>query len=199
MTSRARIVAGAGLLLSATCVAILHFLRTDLEPGAHRLSEYANGPYGWMMAVAFVALGCGLVALAVALWAERGQGSIYSWTVPGAALAAGVGAIVSGAFRTGISHASEVVHSRASALATVALVALALLYSLPAARRPGAVHTLGTGLALIASGLAAISPLLHETRWTGLSQRLLWIALLAWLLWVTRHRPPRWDGEASAP
>jgi hypothetical protein len=27
----------------------------DLQPAGHRLSEYANGPYGWMMTVAFVA------------------------------------------------------------------------------------------------------------------------------------------------
>jgi hypothetical protein len=35
------------------------------------------------------------------------------------------------------------------------------------------------GLALV---LGAVSPILHETSWTGLSQRLLWLTLTGWLL-----------------
>jgi hypothetical protein len=37
-------------------------------------------------------------------------------------------------------------------------------------------------LAFTALVLGAASPLLHDTDWAGLSQRLLWLALLAWLL-----------------
>jgi Protein of unknown function (DUF998) len=169
-------------------VAILHLLRTDLPPVAHRLSEYANGPYGWVMALAFAALGCGLIALGVSLWSARQSGPL-AWIIPATAFLAGGGAIVSGMFRTEISATSELVHSSASGLATLALVILCLAYSIPILRRAAVrPDSVGTALAVVATILAAISPLLHETRWTGLSQRLLWFALLAWLLWTTWHR-----------
>jgi len=182
------VVAIAGLLSSLVCVATLHLLRTDLPPVGHRLSEYANGPFGWVMALAFAALGCGLIALGVSLRSERPREPL-AWTIPATAFLAGGGAIISGMFRTGVSDTSEIVHSRASAVATLALVVLCLVYSTRALRRSAArPDYVGTTLALIAATLAAISPLLHETRWTGLSQRLLWIALIAWLLRTAWHQ-----------
>jgi hypothetical protein len=50
-----------------------------------------------------------------------------------------------------------------------------------------------SSLALAASALAAIAPVLHDTQWTGLSQRLLWAALLIWLLRVACTRPAPWE------
>ena len=186
MNSRARLVAITGLLCSVAFVVILHVVRTDLQPVGHRLSEYANGPYGWMMTAAFVALGCGLAALGVLLRAGTGSGAVGR-AIPATALLAGAGMVLSGAFRTGESVASEVIHSRASGLATVAVVAMALAYSLPRSRpgRTAATHDLvGAGLALTAAALATLSPFFHDTRWTGLSQRLLWTAAMIWLLWA---------------
>jgi Protein of unknown function (DUF998) len=189
---RARLVAIAGLLSSVICVAILHVVRTDLPPVSHRLSEYANGPFGWMMTVAFAALGCGLLALGVALW--EGSGRVSSRRFASAtAIVSGMGMIVSGAFNTGVDRASEVVHSRASATATVSLVVLAVAYSWPLARnRPSAgLDPLAVGLALIAGAFALASPVLHGTRWTGLSQRLLWFSLVAWSLRAAWQRSAR--------
>ena len=197
LRSRARIVAIAGLLSSVACVVILHLLRTDLSPVAHRLSEYANGPHGWVMAVAFVTLGSGLIALGLLLWPERREDPI-AWVIPALAFLAGVGTIVSGIFRTNVSDTSELVHSRASGLASVAIVVLCLAVSIPAARRRSDATSdiAGITLAIIAATLAAISPLLHDTRWTGLSQRLLWISLLAWLLQAVWNHPASRQPEA---
>lgn len=152
-----------------------------------------------MMAGAFLTLGCGLIALGVLLRPER-QESPIAWTISTLAFLAGTGTIVSGIFRTNVSDTSELVHSRASALASVTLVVLCLAYSIRAAHhRSGATRdTAGTVLALTAAILAAISPLLHDTRWTGLSQRLLWIALLAWLLRAAWNHPSALRSEASA-
>jgi hypothetical protein len=190
LNSRARTVAIAGLLCSVALVAILHVVRTDLQPVGHRLSEYANGPYGWMMTAAFVALGCGLAALGVLLRAGTGSGAVAR-AIPATALFAGAGMVLSGAFRTGESAASEVIHSRASGLATVAVVAMALAYSLPRSRRRTAAtrDLVGAGLALTAAALATLSPFFHDTRWTGLSQRLLWTAAMIWLLWAAWLSP----------
>jgi Protein of unknown function (DUF998) len=191
-------VAIAGLLCSVAFVVILHVVRADLQPVGHRLSEYANGPYGWMMTVAFVALGFGLAALGVLLRAGTGSGALAR-AIPAAALLAGIGMVLSGAFRTGVSAASEVIHSRASGLATVAVVVIALAYSLPRwrLRTASSQDLAGAVLALTAAALAALSPFFHDTRWTGLSQRLLWMAAIIWLLWAAWLNPTR--GKNASP
>jgi hypothetical membrane protein len=190
MMDLARTVSIVGFVCSFGLVAMLHILRTDLPPAAHRLSEYANGPHGWMMTASFVALGGGLLAMGVTLRTGR---RTDKWALGVSALAfiAGAGTILSGIFPTGASDSEESIHSPASALAVVAVVALALAHSiLSAHRRPWRTpDSTGTTLALIALALAALSPLLHNTRWTGLSQRVLWIVLLSWLLRANWPRP----------
>ncbi len=171
-----------GLLGSVTCVAVLHVVRSDVPPVARRLSVYADGPYGWIMTTAFVALGCGLAMLGFALLRDWPRGA--TWIVAVAGLEAGFGMILSAVFETGGAGASETIHSRASIAATIVVVGLVLVHSIPAARRWSDVpiDPVGTGLALFAAVLAAAAPLLHDTRWSGLGQRLLWVVLLIWLL-----------------
>jgi hypothetical protein len=178
----ARFVTTAGLLACGALVVVLHIVRPDLSPLSERLSEYAIGPHGWMMTTAFVALGCALATLGLALLSQRPRG--ITWIIPATTVAAGVGMFVSGVFETGDPPSSDAIHSLASISATVAVVAIALVHSLPAARRWSDVPIGGVGfvLALSAAALAAIAPVLHDTRWTGLGQRLLWIVLIAWLL-----------------
>jgi hypothetical protein len=48
-------------------VALLHLIRADLAPRGHVLSEYALGPTGWIMTLAFLALAASFVALLLAL------------------------------------------------------------------------------------------------------------------------------------
>lgn len=61
-----------GALLFAILLGLLHILRTDLAPGWHVISEYANGPHGWLMTIAFAALAtsCAATALAIAPYAD---------------------------------------------------------------------------------------------------------------------------------
>jgi Protein of unknown function (DUF998) len=190
------IVAIVGLSASAACVAVLHVVRSEVPPLARRLSEYAIGPHGWIMTTAFVALGCGLVALGFALLRERPRGP--TWIVPAAGVLAGVGMIISAVYETGSSASSETIHSRASISATIAVVGLALVHSTPAARRWSDVPVDRTslGLALVAAVLAGIAPLLHDTRWSGLGQRMLWIVLLIWLLRALVKQPSRRSGRS---
>ena len=129
MSARAgRTLAATGIVVSAACVTLLHLLRTDLPPLAHRLSEYATGPYGWLMTLAFVALAAGLAGFAVFLWATNEKFGASM------ALIAAVATVVSAAFPTNVSKASEAIHSPASTAAVLALLALAVI------------HTLGTGV-----------------------------------------------------
>jgi hypothetical protein len=181
MNSRARTVTISSVLISLASVAALHFVRTDLGPASHRLSEYATGPYGWMMTSAFIALSCGLLAFGFDLWMRSRRNAIDRLCIS-AVVVATVGTMLSGVFRTGGSDLAETVHSRASAIAVVALVTVALVYSIPLRNPSQDTDRVGVTLAVVAATLALLSPVFHHTRWTGLSQRLLWVVLLAWLL-----------------
>jgi hypothetical protein len=46
-------------------------------------------------------------------------------------------------------------------------------------------------LALLGAILGALSPFLHHSSWTGVSQRLLWLTLLAWLILTALQLPAR--------
>lgn len=48
-------------------LALLHALKPEIDPSWRFISEYALGDHGWMMMLAFLALGLGCVTLAVAL------------------------------------------------------------------------------------------------------------------------------------
>ena len=160
-----------------------------------RLSEYANGSYGVVMTVSFLTLGAGMVALGVAM---RLTGTTNGWNriVSFAVIAAGFGMVVSGLYPTdpaGAPTTTERVHSLASGSATLALIGAAVttfLLSL-SSRSRRAIGPAGL-LACVALTLGAVSPILHETDWTGLSQRLLWLTLMSWLL-VTAWQLPATD------
>jgi hypothetical protein len=176
-------------------LAVLHAMRPDLSPVSDRLSEYANGAYGSIMTASFFSFGAGTVALGLAMLFTAPT-TRWSRSVPLTVIAAGCGLIVSGLYPTdpaGAPTTAERIHSAASGSASVALIAAAVVASLvsrlPRRRRPIGVAGTFAGAALV---LGAISPVLHETDWTGLSQRLLWLTLTGWLLvaaWQLRpHR-----------
>jgi hypothetical protein len=193
--ARFRGVSATLLLVAGAAVAVLHVVSPDLDPRRSRLSQYANGPYGWLMTVAFLAVGTALFALAVTLHANKRTG----WRprqAPMAVAVAGVGMVVSGLVATDPESANsirETVHSQSSGLAVVALVAVASAWVIVGRRVsggwcPSAAAAATAGAATI---VAVVSPWLHRSSWTGLSQRALWAAVLAWLFAVLHAlRPP---------
>ncbi len=62
--ARAAIVAAAVSLIT---LAALHILKPDLHPSRTMISQYALGPYGWVMALCFAAFGVASGSLAVAM------------------------------------------------------------------------------------------------------------------------------------
>lgn len=54
---------------AAGALAVLHVLRPDLAPSTNFVSNYAVGPYGWVMTTFFVAFSFGLLALVTGLQA----------------------------------------------------------------------------------------------------------------------------------
>ena len=183
-----------------TSVVALHLLPTGLGPFRDRLSEYANGEFGWLMTVAFVTLGLGMVALALGLRSVSGSGP-RAWLIPAAIAVAGVGMILAGVYPTdpfGAETAAEVIHSRASGLASLLLIGA--VYASSVERGPGGIRPErgpAGALAVASVALGCVSPILHDTTWSGLGQRLLWATLTGWLVltaWRLGEHPA--DGSA---
>lgn len=98
-TSSARSVVTIALgaaILSLLLLAALHFLRTDLEPSWRVISEYANGPHGWLMAIAFAALAisCAATVLSLAPFAN----SWVMWVGLGLVVLASIGLAMAALF-----------------------------------------------------------------------------------------------------
>ena len=49
---------------------VLHFIKPELEPSWHFISEYQIGKFGWMMSLAFLSLAVSCTTLSVALWSQ---------------------------------------------------------------------------------------------------------------------------------
>jgi hypothetical protein len=180
----------AALLTSLTAIVVLHVLRPDLDPVRRRLSEYAVGRFGGLMTATFVLFGLGLYAL------SRGVRSVDA-TMPAMRVlrallsTAALGMIVSGIFETQVVTPPgwrEIIHSRASALAFVALITAAL-WTATVTRRAmawGAARRVADAITALATLSALIGPLTHDGPWAGMVQRLSYLAVLCWLLLAAR-------------
>ena len=58
----------AGMGYFGVSLVALHFIRTDYDPVSENVSQYAIGPYGYMMTAAFFILGPAVIALAIGLF-----------------------------------------------------------------------------------------------------------------------------------
>jgi hypothetical protein len=168
---------------AVACVVALHIIRPGVSPIERRLSEYALGAYGWLMDIAFVTTAGGLTALAVLLTRSPGRPRL----VPAALVVAVVALVLSAVYRLDATdNADEVIHRWASGTAAAAVVVAAVGWSVVGTgrRRPGR-RGPDRLVAVVALGLAVLSPMLHETSLTGINQRLVWAALIAWSVVVT--------------
>jgi hypothetical membrane protein len=163
---------GRGLVLAVAGVVVaLHVVRSDLDPLAHRLSDYANGEHGWLMAVAFALMAAAALVLAPIV-AAAGRTGRRRRAIRAAMVVAAIGLAAAGVFRTGAPEAgalSDQLHALTSSAAAIALVTAAVL----SGRRL---------LGALAVALLVTSPLLHRSAVAGLDQRMLWAVVLTWLL-----------------
>jgi hypothetical protein len=54
-------------IISLVLIAALHFIKKDMEPSWHMVSEYAIGDHGWVMKLAFFSWGISCITLASAV------------------------------------------------------------------------------------------------------------------------------------
>jgi len=164
------------------CVVALHTIHPRVSPIERRLSEYALGPDGWLMDVAFGTSAGGFTALAIFVASSRGRPQL----VPAALVVAAVALVLSAVYRLDADDTENAIHRWASGAAAVAVVVAAVGWSVAGAgrRRPWR-RGIDRPIALLALALAMVSPVLHDTFLTGIHQRLVWAALIAWSVAVT--------------
>src|SRR5215217_1164428 len=63
----AALLSFAGAATFVVLLAALHFIKPELDPAWHMISEYEIGRYGWVMVLAFLSLAFSCVALLVAI------------------------------------------------------------------------------------------------------------------------------------
>jgi hypothetical protein len=67
ITPAAASLSFAGAATFVVLLAALHFIKPELDPSWHFISEYAIGEYGWIMVLAFLSLTLSYVSLFVAI------------------------------------------------------------------------------------------------------------------------------------
>ncbi len=70
------IAACALFTYAIVALAALHVLRPDLDPASNFVSNYAVGPYGWVMSTFFIAFSLGICSLVAGLGARRRGGAL---------------------------------------------------------------------------------------------------------------------------
>lgn len=113
------------LSISATVLLLvaLHVLSPEFSPAWRMVSEYAFGPYAWVLSLMFLTWGVGAWALVVAIWGQvrTSAGKVGLWFL----IIAGIGEALASAFD--IRH--EIGHGIAGLLGVIGFPIAALLLS----------------------------------------------------------------------
>lgn len=171
-------------------IAALHFLSPEFDPIQRRTSEYAVGPYGYLMTSAFVALSVSTWALVIGLRRDLSEPA-RSRLGLGLLGVFGIGLLVAATFPTDLEGAPQTlagtIHTINGALAFLSLVIGTNLVSrrLEHDERWRPIHRVASMLALImipvflAGGAAAA----RETG-GGIAQRILLVIIATWFVLI---------------
>jgi hypothetical protein len=194
-------LAAIGSLAVALIILALHAIKPEYQPAWRFISEYAIGPYGWLMKLAFLVWAASCAALAIALRGEvttrPGRAGLIVLLVVAAALVpAGLFAQDPVTARPDELTMSGNIHAIASMIGIPGIPLAAMLISAglwrahPAwtSHRAGlmaAAHATWISLALMAAYLAWAVPRaggFTPDVWAGWMNRLVVIAYLGWQL-----------------
>lgn len=153
MTARISVVAG---LAFVALLALIHVVRSDVSLSAQTTSEYAAGPHGWLMVVAFLLSAVGYGALAISVLTRSRRKVTRAGGI--VLLLAAAGAVAGGVFVTDPAgtpqdqlSTSGTVHGLGAGLALMLVPVAAVLINLSMARAgtlPGAGRALRWSAAL---------------------------------------------------
>ena len=177
-----------GTALFVVLIAALHFLSPEFDPIQRPTSEYAVGPYGYLMTLAFVAISVSTWALIIGLSRDLGEPARSRL---GLALLGvfGIGVLVAATFPIDLEDAPQTlagtIHSINGPVAFLSLVIGSNLVSrkLRHEERWRPTHRVASGLAIfmipvfLAGGAAAA-----RESGAGIAQRILILTFATWFL-----------------
>ena len=199
--ARLTLIAIAGILYFVVVVVTLHFLRPEYNPINHAVSNYAVGPFGYLMTSAFYVLALSVIALAAGLFFSIALNRPSRIAILLLCLAS-CGMVVMGIF-PGDAHAlhppatiTGVIHWTAAAISFLGIMIAAMLLSrsfktdkrFQRFQRPCFV------LARAMIGALLLYGVLAPVGWVGIGQRiyiavcLLWLITLAGWIWSASRK-----------
>lgn len=199
----AALVGGGAAIAFLLILAILHVLRPDLDPTWRVISEYALGPYGWMMQAAFLALALATAALGVAAYAQvRTLGGYLGLVL---LFVTAVGMVLMGLFETdpvttpaGASTPNHRLHILGAMLEWVPFAAPMISYSISRGRRTafarwlrylawlpllGTIVFVGSGVLFLPANGGAFGPDVL----IGIPNRLMIVTHCVWIVLAARY------------
>jgi uncharacterized protein DUF998 len=185
------LIAMGGIVYFVVAIIILHVLRPEYNPINHAVSNYAVGPYGYLMTAAFYTLALSVFALALGLarsmvLTNQARVALLLLNI------ASVGMIVMGIF-PGDVHAlhppatiTGVIHWTAAGVSFASIMIAAFILSRcfktderwQAFQRSTLVLAMAMVVALLLYGVLAL------VGWIGVGQRIYIAVSLMWLLFV---------------
>jgi len=184
----------AGVLYFALTIAALHVLRPDLNPISHFTSEYAVGPYGFLMTTTFFSMSVASFALVIGLYQAvlpptrslLGLGLLGIWAI---------GVLIAMLFPIDIEGAPETIagtiHQMNGPSIFLCMTAGALLISLRFKRDTSwqSLHVPAMILSsIMLAGFAGTAfSFATGSGFGGLAQRIDLAALVAWILLIASN------------
>lgn len=165
----------------------LHALRTDYEPRVHFISDYAVGPWCWIMTTAFLALAAGCLSLGLGLFRD-GPAPFVARVGALGFIAAAVGLVVTAAFPTDVPGApltlSGDIHEISFRVNVLGIMAGVILVSSGTAFDPRWRRYRTAALLLMLSAIAAVVlqfATLRKGAPYGYANRLFVVVVVSWM------------------
>jgi hypothetical protein len=192
-----------GVLVYALSVVALHILDNDLSVADEPITMYSLGEYGWLSQAGTIAMGLGLIGIALGLRATLmpGKRVTASWVLM---LIGGLGFIISGLFVPDPAGTTEpttsgTLHDVGGYLSMLSVLVLVWMlrgvFSRDAVYRSFANIQMWFAVLVTASMVAFLA--LGEQQ-LGLMQRIFVVVVVVWLL-VLANRTRQTDASVMAP
>jgi hypothetical protein len=172
----------------AVGIALMHFLRRDYDVSSHMISDYAVGPWGGVMTMAFAGASLGCLMLALGLARSR-PGSIVGWLAAALFAIASMGLAVAAVYPTDLPDAPSTsagyIHEMSVLVNIASIVLAALLTAVVAVRdaRWRAHRVPGVVLALLLVAAVAVQfTTLYRGMPYGIANRLVVLVMTTWFV-----------------
>lgn len=173
------------ILIFVVLVIALHVLRPQMNPLSHTISEYALGPFGFLMTIAFIARGLAELFLVTGLILGTMRSS-QSWTGLALLALATVCSFLVAIFPGNLHNIRILlIHSVSALLGFSSLAIAALVWSHRFRKEPrwhsSALTSLILGLLML---LSLVSSVVSPSGLQGLTERVLEVFIIFWLCFM---------------